>query len=85
MLLYVATYMHAGQLGIPEGVITRCYNTSDCTGPENEQLCRLFNNSHPAEDLNHCCFNRDMTPRSGLGGISFTLNGGTCRRCDGKL
>jgi len=78
-------YMHAGQSGIPEGVVTRCYDTVDCTGQENIQLSQLFNDSRPAEDLNYCCFNEDMTPRSGISSLSFTLNGGACRRCDGKL
>ena len=42
------------------GVFTRCYSTSDCSGPENRVLCQLFN-TNVAEDLNHCCYENETT------------------------
>ena len=73
-----------GQSGIPQGVYTRCYSTSgDCSGPEDDDLCQLFNRN-VAGDLNHCCYLDDTTLRSNPGNRSFTLNGGTCKRCNGE-
>ena len=75
---------NTGQSGIPEGVVTRCYSTSDCSGPENDTLCQLFNRTIPG-DVNYCCFEDQTTPRSDPGNLSFRLNGGTCTPCDGKI
>ena len=72
-----------GQSGIPQGVFTRCYSTSDCSGPEDRDLCQLFDRT-VAGDLNYCCYLNDTTLRSNPENRSFTLNGGTCKTCDGK-
>ena len=81
-----ADHLHVftGQSGIPQGVFTRCYSTSDCSGPENNVLCQLFNRS-VAGDLNHCCYENETTLRSNPENLSFRLNGGTCKTCDGKV
>ena len=73
-----------GQSGIPEGVITRCYSTSDCSGPEDKVLCQLFNRN-VAGDLNHCCFLDATTLRNNPESRSFTLNSGTCKTCNGNV
>ena len=64
---------------------TRCYSTGDCTGPENEAYCQLFNSL--TDNINHCCYDdSDLSmPRPNSDMLSFTLNGGGCRRCDGKF
>ena len=72
-----------GQSYIPQGVITRCYTNGDCTGEINEELSQLFVSS--SDNENHCCYDGDITdPRPNPEMLSFTLNGGECRRCDGK-
>ena len=80
----MCVYMHAGQSRIPQGVYTRCYSAGDCSGPENETLCQLFDRTI-AGDLNHCCYENETTLRSNPGNRSFTLNGGTCKMCNGKI
>ena len=72
-----------GQSYIPQGVITRCYTNGDCNGEVNEELSQLFVSSMSND--NHCCYGDDtMEPRPNPEMLSFTLNGGECRRCDGK-
>ena len=72
----------AGQCVIPQGITTRCYSTGDCTGPINKGYCQLFNRS--TYNPNYCCFESVNVSRSNLNTLSFTLNDGGCRRCDGK-
>ena len=74
----------SGQSNIPQGVVTRCYNTGDCNGAVNEQFSQLFDSSQ--DNINHCCYdgNDILSPRSTPEMLSFTLNGGGCRSCDGK-
>ena len=80
---HVHYWSHTGQSRIPQGVVTRCYSTSDCGGPEDETLCQLFDRT--AGDLNHCCYEDNITTlRSNPENLSFRLNGGTCRSCNGK-
>ena len=76
--------MFTGQSGIPQGVVTRCYSTSNCSGPENDTLCQLFDRN-VAGDLNHCCYENETTLRSNPENLSFRLNGGTCKTCNGKV
>ena len=87
-ILYMANADHlhvfTGQSGIPQGVVTRCYSTSDCSGPENDTLCQLFDRN-VAGDLNHCCYENETTLRSNPENLSFRLNGGTCKTCNGKV
>ena len=59
---------------------TSCYSTSDCTGRRNA-FTQMFNQM--AGDLNHCCFDGDLsTPRSNPDSLSFCVGGGDCRSCD---
>ena len=68
---------------IPQGVNTRCYSTDDCTGPINEEFCQLFDRL--TDNINHCCYESSLNmPRSNPDMLSFTLNGGGCRICNGK-
>ena len=69
---------------IPQGDNTRCYSTGDCTGPENKEFCLLFDKS--TDNINHCCYDSNLnTPRANPSMLSFTINRGGCRSCDGKL
>ena len=88
LFITIATAMnlciiYTGQIFIPQGLNTRCYSTADCTGPINRQFCQLFDENNL--NINHCCYDLSSSmPRSGLNMLSFTINGGGCRRCDGK-
>ena len=76
--------IYTGQSMIPQGLNTRCYSTADCTGPINRQFCQLFDGD--TDNINHCCYDTSLSmPRSGLAMLSFTINGGGCRSCDGKV
>ena len=72
----------SGQSFIPQGIITRCYTNGDCTGSVNEEFSELFDSSRGNDNL--CCYNEDFQARPNPEMLSFTLNGGECRRCDGK-
>ena len=64
-------------------MITRCYSTGDCAGAVTKEFSQLFVSS--MANINHCCFDGDShNPRSNLQMLSFTLNGGGCRSCNGK-
>ena len=72
----------SGQPFIPQGIITRCYTNGDCAGAVNEEFSQLFNSS--MGNINHCCYDVEFNARPNPEMLSFTLNGGECRRCDGK-
>ena len=67
---------------IPQGVITRCYSTNNCAGPINKEFTQLF--VETTENVNFCCYVASQNARPNPDMLSFTLNGGGCRRCDGK-
>ena len=74
----------SGQSSIPQGVITRCYTTADCSGVVNEELSQMFDSA--TANLNHCCYeNGSPVLRSNPEMISYTLNGGGCRSCNGNI
>ena len=78
-------FVFSGQIFIPQGVITRCYSNGDCSGAVNKELSQLFDNSEEF-NINHCCLDgRIAIRRFNLDMLSFTLNGGECRSCDGKF
>ena len=72
----------SGQSFIPVDVITRCYTNGDCAGAVNEEFSQLFASSQIND--NHCCYGENLNPRPNPEMLSFTINGGGCRRCDGK-
>ena len=77
-------WIYSGQSYIPQGVITRCYSTSDCSDAGNEEFNQLFDTS--IFDINHCCYDASLsTPRTNIEALYFTLNGGGCRSCDRKV
>ena len=74
----------SGQSLIPPGIETKCYSSGDCSGAVNEEFTQRFDSSQ--RNINQCCYNSftSYNLRSNLQMLSFKLNDGECRRCDGK-
>ena len=71
----------SGQSFISQGIITRCYTNGDCSGEVNEEFSEQFDS---VGSNNYCCYDENVSPRPNPEMLSFTLNGGECKRCDGK-